>query len=276
MDDPFYLFMHIPKTAGTTFRTIVDEQYGFQNVLTYYNQNSTQLLDNLEMTLRAGSHDYRALIGHFQYGVHLPLTSPSKYVTFLRNPLERAASSYYENVKIMSPAVLDGDGKLMSFGDCLREREEFFANQQIKMMIGKGAMETIDARDLQRAQDNIQRDFIFTGISEYFDASILLLSRLIRWHPCTYGSLNVKFDRGKIDRQDLLTLRKINHFECCLYQDTLNNLLRSMRGAGKKFDAALAELSSATAAATVAGAQAARPSPNEHYAIKSFLDWAEY
>ena len=36
MDDPFYLFMHIPKTAGTRL-SIVDEQYGFQNVLTYYN-----------------------------------------------------------------------------------------------------------------------------------------------------------------------------------------------------------------------------------------------
>ena len=67
MDDPFYLFMHIPKTAGTTFRSIVDEQYGVRNVLTYYNQNSRQLLDNLEATLQIGAFNYRALIGHFQY-----------------------------------------------------------------------------------------------------------------------------------------------------------------------------------------------------------------
>ena len=126
MDDPFYLFMHIPKTAGTTFRSIVDEQYGFQNVLTYYNQNSTQLLDNLDATLQLSPPDYRALIGHFQYGVHAALTRPSKYVTFLRDPVERAASSYHENVKIMSPAVLDRRGKLMNFGDCLRGRERSF------------------------------------------------------------------------------------------------------------------------------------------------------
>ena len=213
MDDPFYLFMHIPKTAGTTFRSIVDEQYGFQNVLTYYNQNSTQLLDNLEMTLQAGSHDYRALIGHFQYGVHAPLSRTSKYVTFLRDPVERAISSHYENVKAMSPAVLNRNGELMSFGECLKEREEFFANQQIKMIIGKGSMEPVDASDLEHAKDNIRRDFIFTGISEYFDASILLLSRLIKWRPCTYGRLNVKLDKGQIDRHDLLTLHRINHFE---------------------------------------------------------------
>ena len=40
--------------------------------------------------------------------------------------MEQAASNYYENVKIMSPAVLDGDGKLMSLTDCLRERELIF------------------------------------------------------------------------------------------------------------------------------------------------------
>ena len=125
MDDPFYLFMHIPRLRERRSEALWMNNIASECV-TYYNQNSTQLLDNLEMTLQAGFHDYRALIGHFQYGVHLPLTWPSKYVTFLRDPVERAASSYYENVKIMSPAVLDGDGKLMSLTDCLREREQFF------------------------------------------------------------------------------------------------------------------------------------------------------
>ena len=272
MDDPFYLFMHIPKTAGTTFRSIVDEQYGFQNVLTYYNQNSTQLLDNLEMTLQAGFHDYRALIGHFQYGVHLPLTWPSKYVTFLRDPVERAASSYYENVKIMSPAVLDGDGKLMGLTDCLREREQFFANQQIKMMIGKGSMETIDAHDLERAQDNIQKDFIFTGIAEYFDASILLLSRIIRWHPCAYGKLNSGTSKKRLKGKDRSTLRRINYLENVLYENARDNLLAEMRSAGGKFDAALAELSKFTAEATKNGQHAAHALSGNHTAIKIFMN----
>ena len=59
---PFYFFLHIPKTAGTTLRQIVDEQYGYKNVLTYYNQNSEQPLDNLESLLIVNP-SYRALIG---------------------------------------------------------------------------------------------------------------------------------------------------------------------------------------------------------------------
>ena len=68
-----------------------------------------------------------------------------------------------------------------------------------------------------------------------------------------YGRLNVKLDKGQIDRQDLLTLQKINHLECRLYDDALNDLLKAMRGAGRKFDSALAELSKATAMAAAAG-----------------------
>ena len=35
---PFYIFVHIPKTAGTTLRGIVDAQFGRKKVITYYNQ----------------------------------------------------------------------------------------------------------------------------------------------------------------------------------------------------------------------------------------------
>ena len=185
--------------------------------------------------------------------------------------MERAASSYYENVKTMSPAVLDGDGKLMSFGDCLRERKEFFANQQIKMMIGKGAMESIDARDLQRAQDNIRRDFIFTGIAEYFDASILLLSQIIRWHPCAYGKLNSRSSKKRLVGEDLSTLRRINYLENVLYEEARDKLLVKMSCAGRKFDVALSELSKLTSEAAKNGRHAAHALSDNNQAIKSFL-----
>ena len=275
MSNPFYLFMHIPKTAGTTLRSILDYQYGPENVLTYYNQNSSQLLDNLDASLCVGQNDYRALIGHFQYGVHAQLTQPSKYITFLRDPVKRAISSYYENVKIMSPAVLDRDGNLMGLGTCLREREEFFSNQQLKMFIAKGAMDPVGKSDLEIAQKNMERDFIFSGISEYFDASILLLSRLIGWNPCAYGTLNARPTQERLEAEDLSTLRRINHLENILYQDALDNLLRNIRCAGKSFDSALTELSNTTSEAAKREIQAAQPLPDDCFAINDFLNLAK-
>ena len=271
MDDPFYLFMHIPKTAGTTLRSIVDEQYGARNVLTYYNQNSRQLLDNLDATLQVGRHDYKTLIGHFQYGVHSSLTRLAKYITFLRDPVARAISSYYENAKRMSPAVVDQDGELMTLEDCLSKREEFFANQQLKMIIGKGAMEPVKPRDLETARDNIYHDFIFTGITEYFDASILLLSRMIGWRPCTYGRLNAKPNTKRLSDSDFLQLQHINYFENRLYEEALSSLLSDMRDGGDVFDHALKELSESTTKTAVSEITEAQLLTSNNIKITSFL-----
>ena len=84
--DPFYLFLHIPKTAGTTLRSIVDQNLGPVNVLTYYNQNSRQLQDNLDAYLTF-KPNFRAIIGHFRFGFHKLLNRPSTYITFLRHPV---------------------------------------------------------------------------------------------------------------------------------------------------------------------------------------------
>ena len=65
MNDPFLFFLHIPKNAGTTLRSILDAQYGRRAVLTYYNQPSRQLLDNLRYMLMDQRNKYRALIGHY-------------------------------------------------------------------------------------------------------------------------------------------------------------------------------------------------------------------
>ena len=96
---PFYLLIHIPKAAGTTLRSIVDCQFGRDNVLTYYNQPNRHLLDNLDAVLTVGDKDYKALIGLYCFGVHDNLSHPARYVTFLRDPVSRAVSSYYENLK---------------------------------------------------------------------------------------------------------------------------------------------------------------------------------
>jgi len=273
MKTPFYLFMHIPKTAGTTLGSILDLQFERQNVITYYNQNSTQLLENLDATLEVGRHEYKALIGHYPIGIHRTLQRPAKYITFLRDPVARAVSSYYENEKVGSPAVRRDDGSFMTLEECLHERGEFFANQQLKMLVGKGAMEPLDEEDLAVALSNLSRFFLFVGLSEYFDASILLLSKLVGWSPCSYGQLNIGSGAVQLDEQVSSTLAQLNELETRLYNSVTKNFFSKMRRAGRKFDRALGELTKTTSAARRVGLRQAEFLDRDHTAIKSYLSY---
>ena len=172
---PFYLFIHIPKAAGTTLRSIVDCQFGREHVLTYYNQPNRHLLDNLDAVLTVNRNDYKALIGHYSFGVHDSLNHPAQYITFLREPVSRAVSSYYENLKTNTANFSHPDGALMSLDYCVEHMEDFFSNQQLKMLGRYNNDITLNEDYLHQTMAGINDHFGFVGIVEHFNESLLLL-----------------------------------------------------------------------------------------------------
>ena len=98
---------------------------------------------------------------------------------------------------------------------------------------------------MRKAEENIRNDFLFTGVSEYFDVSVLILSKLIGWRPCIYGRLNSGSNRTKISRNELSILERINSFDAQLYKGVMNRLLENMDSEGGNFGKALKELSKA-------------------------------
>jgi hypothetical protein len=246
MTSPFLLFMHIPKAAGTTLRSILDLQYGRKNVITYYNQPNEQLLENLDYLLRAGRHDYKALVGHFNFGVHEKLTRPASYITFLRDPVSRAISSYYENLTRGEEIVFGDDGARLSLSQCLDRSPEYFANQHLKMLIGRATMHETDRSDLENCINNMVEHFSFVGITEYFNASILLLSKQLQWRPCQFGNMNLRKMETNVEDADVTRLIELNQLDLELYEHWCEVLLNRMRRAGRSFDLALGNLTSAT------------------------------
>ena len=87
------IFVHIPKTAGTTFAAILERNFRASRIVSVY--------PNFGITtseLRALPDETRATMecvkGHFDYGIHRDLGRPFRYVTFLRHPVEQVRSRY--------------------------------------------------------------------------------------------------------------------------------------------------------------------------------------
>ncbi len=109
MFDPF-LFVHIPKTAGTSFRKGADEFFNKDKLIKDYGTQSVEtskmVLDyiykkndvyGLLKAIQANKIHFMA--GHYHLGKYLPIFNPNRIVTFVREPVQRVISEYKHFVR---------------------------------------------------------------------------------------------------------------------------------------------------------------------------------
>jgi hypothetical protein len=96
------IFIHIPKTAGSTLNSIIERQYPLKSICSIYPENATVpggiLLSSGDQLAELNEADLariRLLRTHLSFGVHGYLPGPSTYFTILRDPIERIISFYY-------------------------------------------------------------------------------------------------------------------------------------------------------------------------------------
>ena len=248
---PFCFFLHIPKTAGTTWRSIIDLQLGAENIITYYNQNNSSLLDNL-WAMVASKPNNLGLIGHYNFGVHDKLNRaplPNKlyqYYTFLRDPIDISVSAYYERLKRYPNEFKKQNGTTMTILEHIESHQHFYDNIQTRMIAGTPGSCKINQQELALAKENINHNFDFVGISEKFDESILLLSKILKWRPCRYGALNRNLEPKILDQITKTHIKKITFYDNQLYNFASDRLEELMENQTEVFKVALFELKKLT------------------------------
>tara|TARA_B100000315_G_C14582399_1_gene591200 strand:- start:2208 stop:2915 length:708 start_codon:yes stop_codon:yes gene_type:complete len=221
---PFYMFLHIPKTAGTTLRSIVDQNLGAENVLTYYNQNSRQLLDNLDAHLKF-KPNYRAIIGHFKFGLHQLIDRPSTYITFLRHPVARTISQYKEHYVNHRYHLEDADGNILSLAGSVKNNPSLYANYQTGFLIGDEVSDLSDVANAELALKNLDSCFAVVGLVEYFDQSLALMSNLLKWQVDEIQQLNVKDIEVEVTPDLIEEIEAINSSDLIIYEAIKSKLL---------------------------------------------------
>ncbi len=148
------IYLHIPKTAGTSFRISAEHYFGPWNVLSDYGEKSPNTSEDILRAfyskndldlLRNKGMQKKFLTGHFSLGKYKEVFPESPMVTFFRDPVDRVISEY-----IHFSSHYGFDGSLREF-----YQKKQFRNRQSRALTG--------AKPL---------DLDFYGITEQYEVSL--------------------------------------------------------------------------------------------------------
>lgn len=152
----------------------------------------------------------RLLKGHMAFGLHELTPGPTRYITMVRDPIDRLISYYYlvrrRPGDALHAPVVDDDMDLASFVESGIARDHT-DNSYVRFYSGSPFVElgSIDEALLNRAKANLSEHFILTGQQRHFDESILMLSHELGWKTPYYRSRHVAKERPKLDEIDTRT-----------------------------------------------------------------------
>jgi Sulfotransferase family len=234
------IFLHIPKTGGSTIYKILEQEYSRAKTLRLEDPEIARF-----KTLPAAERErYRLIQGHLYFGLHRFIPRASTYVTFLRRPVERVLSFYYyarstPDHYLYSQLVSERlDLKTM----LARELTSELCNGQTRQLAGdewEDPERVITRAALERAQANLTH-FRVVGLLEEFDASLLLLRRAFGWRFPFYVKENVTKEKETfLDAETRGLIEEANRLDLELYEYARNLFDERCRAAGESFAAEL-------------------------------------
>lgn len=227
------IFLHLPKSGGTTINTIIKRQHRENDILPIRDDPRKRIqdcIDEFKVLPVAEKERIKVLMGHMGFGLHNFLPRPSVYITLLRDPVERVISHYYFVLRRPDHYLHQTvTSRKMSLEDYIRSR--------ISTELDNGQMRNLSATNgdshfsipfghcnaemLEIAKKNLREYFIGVGLAESFDQSLLLFKKLLNWNNIFYFKRNVTKNRPlKTDfsEEALNLIKKQNELDLELYQ----------------------------------------------------------
>jgi hypothetical protein len=209
--------IHIPKTAGRSFLAILKSVYGEDNVA-HFDWKTFPKRDEAAVSHFKSELDEKIKVihGHLSYKeiIQNGFSSHSKFITWLRNPVQRVISNYNFFKKRISKS---GDPALLK-----RENETLLEYSHYEN--GRNRMTKFIA-GLQPEK------FYYIGIMENFEEDIQELGRMLHWPSFQIPRINVSdIQNGNsqnVTEEEIKIIEELNVQDVELYNRVLD--IRSKR-----------------------------------------------
>ncbi len=191
------IFLHIPKTAGTTFAAILGRNFPRSRVARVYPGIGLgeREFKALPEARRAG---LACVMGHFDFGLHRFVPGRSVYATFLRDPVRQAVSRYrHIRASRWHPLhymIRDG-ASIEDFVSRAPDNYQTRALCGVEIEAGR-PHPVLGEEHLAAARRNLQERFVLVGITERFDESVLLAGHRCGLPDVRYMRRNVRARSG--------------------------------------------------------------------------------
>jgi hypothetical protein len=196
------IFVHVPKTAGTTLRSILFRQYPPDDPHLFHFYDFPKDREAFHALPAERRQALRVLVGHIPFGYHAHLDAPADYITMLRDPVDLVTSLYYWTIRTRYD-LLYWYASAVSFEDFVTSElpvvRELVRNLQTRYLSGVEGEATEET--LALAKRNLETAFTAFGLDDRFDESLLLFRRALGWRRTHYVRENVT--RGRPKKRDL-------------------------------------------------------------------------
>jgi len=218
MDHKALIFLHIPKTAGTTLNRIIEWQYSPLSIFTidpYRIRATAERLAKLSDERRRRLHVVR---GHLFYGIHEALPQGATYITMLRDPVARFFSSYsFVQRRPLHPMYRRMKRERLGVAEFIRLTPHR-QNLQCRLIAGRNEKGTCDEQTLATAKEHLAKSFSVVGICERFAESLMLMAKTFGWEVPFYENRKVSRTRPEVDSNAVELIRAHNRFDFDLYE----------------------------------------------------------
>lgn len=218
--------IHIPKTAGTSFRNFLKHVYGEDGAVRLDINITTRRIDieNQEFTGRKIPASIRVIHGHFYYK-HLTeqigLNEGTHLITWLREPAERVISNYYYLSGRLREELNEEEKGLNILSKMQKSLIEYARNEISRNRIYK----FLEGANL--------KDFCFVGLHEHYNEDMEALAKQMGVSDYQIFQHNKTSNKESVPSEVIEEIRKLNSLDYVYYEEAKKQREQRIKEEGK-------------------------------------------